>query len=70
MTRFLETVGDEKNLHPAATNVFFNQFSRNITFTSLVLFAFFVFLLLFLLVCLVFFEIKDICSDKDIKIYA
>ena len=23
VTRFLETVGDEKNLHPAATNVFF-----------------------------------------------
>ena len=46
----------------AAANLFFNRFSRDFFLSSLVSFAFFVFLFIFLLVCL-FFEIKNIYSD-------
>ena len=53
----------KKNLHPGGRKFnFFNQFSGDILFSSLVSFAFFVFLFCFVFFACLFFEIKNIYS--------
>ena len=60
--------GDEKKLHPGGHKfIFFNQFSRDILFSSLVYFDFFdssfLFVCFVFLLFLLFFEIKNVYSD-------
>ena len=55
--------GEEKNLHPGSHKfIFFNRFSGDFLFSALVSFDFFGFLI-YLFVCLMFFEIKNIYFD-------
>ena len=68
MLLFPEMQVTRKILTRAAANSFFNRFSGDILFYALVSFAFFVFLF-FLLVCL-FFEIKNVYSDKHSTTWA
>ena len=50
-----------KNLHPGDRKLFFNRFSGDTLFSSLVSFAFLV--LVFIFCCLLFFEMKNVYSD-------
>ena len=55
---------DEKNLHPGGRKFigYFNRFSGDILFSSLVSFDFFI--IVFVVVCLLFFELKNVYSDR------
>ena len=50
------------------TNLFFNRFSGDILFSSLVSFAFFY--SCFFIVCLLFFELKNVYSDTQSTVLA
>ena len=55
--------GDKKNLPPGGHKFgFLSRFSRDIIFSSLVYFAFLI-LVFFVVVCLMFFELKNVYSD-------
>ena len=59
------------NLHPDGRKfIFFNQFSGDYFFSSLVPFALFFFILaFFLFICSLFFEIKNVYSDTHSTIF-